>query len=210
MKKMSSLLMAIVLVAACSSSDPNQKTKRGAGIGAAAGAVAGAIIGNRSGNPAQGAVIGAAVGAGVGATVGRRMDKQQEELQQIEGVEVQRTSDNELNVVLRNDVLFDVDSSSLRSDSRSTLRDMAGVFSRYNDTQISVEGHADSNGEERYNQNLSERRAGTVRDYLVDQGVSSSRIDARGFGESQPKSSNSTPDGRQTNRRVEIRVRAAS
>jgi len=210
MKKMSSMLLAIVLVAACSSTDPNVKTKRGAGIGAAAGAVAGAIIGNRSGNPAQGAVIGAAVGAGVGATVGRRMDKQQEELQQIEGVEVQRTSDNELNVVLRNDVLFDVDSSSLRSDSRSTLRDMAGVFSRYNDTQIMVEGHADSNGEERYNQNLSERRAGSVRDFLVDQGVSSSRINARGFGESQPKSTNSTPDGRQLNRRVEIRVRAES
>lgn len=209
-KRISSALLVVVFLASCASTDPNRKTKTGAGVGAAAGAVAGAIIGNQSGNPRQGAVIGAAVGAGVGAAVGRRMDQQQKELQQIEGVDVQRTADNELNVILRNDVLFDVDSASLRSDSRNSLRDMGGVFSRYNDTTIEVDGHADSTGDANHNQILSERRAVSVRDFLVNQGVSSSRIVARGYGESQPKASNDTPEGRQQNRRVEIHVRANS
>jgi len=209
LQRLSAALLTVVVVAACvSPDDPNRRTKTGAGVGAATGAAAGAVIGNQSGNPRQGAVIGAAVGAGVGALIGRRMDQQQKELQQIEGVQVERTAEDELNVVLKNDVLFDVDSASLRSESRATLRDMSGVFSRYDDTRISVDGHADSTGEDNYNQGLSERRAVSVRDFLIDQGVSSSRVTARGWGESQPKASNSTADGRQLNRRVEIRVKA--
>ncbi len=208
MKQLTSLFALLLLSTACATTDPNEKTKEGAAIGAVAGAVAGAVIGNQSGNPRTGAVAGAAVGAGIGAAVGRRMDKQERELQQIEGVEVSRTADNELNVVLRNEVLFDTASSSLRGASRNTLRDVASVFNRYNDTTIVVEGHADSSGEDSYNQNLSEQRAGAVRDYLTQEGVSRSRIEARGYGESRPRASNNTPDGRQQNRRVELHVRA--
>src|SRR6185295_16725307 len=100
---------------------PNRKTKRGATIGAVAGAIAGAVIGNQSGNNRTGAVVGAAAGAAVGGAIGRRMDKQEQELRQIEGVEVTRPSEGEINVQLTNDILFDTDSSALRSASRSTL-----------------------------------------------------------------------------------------
>lgn len=209
MKKLVSLTLATSFALACvSADDPNRRTKQGAGAGAAAGAIAGAVIGNQSGNPRTGAAVGAAVGAGVGAAIGRRMDQQQRELEQIGGLEVNRTADDELAVVLRNDVLFDVDSSSLRSASRETLREVSGVFNRYADTTVVVEGHADSTGEADYNQRLSERRASAVRDYLVDQGVSRSRINAYGYGETRPRSSNDTAEGRQLNRRVEIRIRA--
>lgn len=209
LQRISTGLGVMVLSIACiAADDPNRRTKQGAGSGAAAGAVAGAVIGNQSGNPRQGAVIGAAAGAVVGGLIGRRMDQQQKELEQIEGVEVTRTAEDELNVVLRNDVLFDVDSAALRSASRSTLRDMAGVFDRYADTTISVAGHADSSGSDDHNQDLSERRARSVRAYLTEQGVPASRIVARGWGESQPKASNNTPEGRQMNRRVEIHVKA--
>jgi outer membrane protein OmpA-like peptidoglycan-associated protein len=85
---------------------------------------------------------------------------------------------------------------------------MADVFQKYPDTTISVEGHADSTGSASYNQRLSERRASTVSNYLEDLGVRGSRIDAVGFGESQPRASNSTASGRQQNRRVEINIRA--
>ena len=212
LRNYSVLALVAVFVVACASGqdDPNKKAKEGAGIGAAAGAIAGAIIGNQAGGNRTGAIIGAAAGAAIGGAVGHRMDQQQKELQQIPGVDVTRTADNELDVALRNDVLFDVDSASLRPDAQSTLRDMAGVFNRYNDTTIDVQGYTDSTGTADYNMGLSQRRADSVSDYLTREGVSPSRISARGYGESNPKASNATPDGRQLNRRVEIHVRGTN
>ncbi len=191
-----------------SSSDPNRKTKRGAAIGAVAGAIAGAVIGNQSGNNRTGAVVGAAAGAAVGAAVGRRMDKQEQELRQIEDVEVTRPSEGEINVRMRNDILFDYDSAALRSQSRDTLDDLAQNFSQYPDNQIIVEGHTDSAGSDAYNQGLSERRAAAVADYLIDRGVAARNVTVYGFGELRPKETNDTAEGRQLNRRVEIRIQA--
>ena len=211
LRKASVVFLATILTIACASSnpdDPNQKAKRGAGIGAAAGAVVGAVIGNQSGNPQTGAVVGAAVGAAAGGVIGHRMDKQQAELQQIPGVEVTRPAENEIAVRLTNDILFDFNSAALRPESQQTLRDLAGNFQRYTDETVTVEGHTDNVGSPEYNQGLSERRAYSVRDYLVNQGVSPSRVSAVGFGETKPKASNETPEGRQLNRRVEIHIRA--
>ena len=201
--------MATLFVLACASADdPNAKAKKGAGIGAAAGAVAGAVIGNQTGNNRTGAVVGAAAGAAVGAAIGHRMDKQEQELRQIQGVEVTRPSEGQIDVRMTSDILFDTDSASLRSDSRSTLRELAANLQRYPDELVDVEGHTDSTGTTSHNLDLSKRRAGSVRDFLVDNGVSSRTITATGYGETQPKSTNSTAEGRQLNRRVEIHIRA--
>jgi outer membrane protein OmpA-like peptidoglycan-associated protein len=203
-------LIALFAVA-CSTTnpdDPNAKAKRGAGVGAAAGAVAGAVIGNQTGNNRTGAVVGAVAGAAVGAAIGHRMDKQEQELRQIPGVEVSRPSEGEIDVRLTSDILFDVDSWSLRPESRATLRDLATNFQRYPDNLIDVEGHTDSTGTTAHNQTLSENRAGSVRDYLIAEGVPGRNVTARGYGESQPKATNETPEGRQLNRRVEIHIRA--
>jgi outer membrane protein OmpA-like peptidoglycan-associated protein len=203
--------VAVALLTGCiSADDPQQREKRGAAIGAAAGAVAGAIIGNQSGNNRTGAVIGAVAGAAVGGAVGRRMDAQQQELQQIEGVEVTRTAENELNIVLNNNILFDYNSSDLRPESRQTLREMADVFVRYHDTVVRVDGHTDAIGGDAFNQALSERRAGSVSRYLIDRGVEATRIQSRGFGKTMPVADNATPEGRQLNRRVEITVTSTS
>ncbi len=199
--------MATVFAIACTTSDPNKKAKEGAGIGAAAGAVAGAVIGNQSGNNRTGAAAGAAVGGAIGAAIGHRMDKQEQELRQIQGVEVTRPSQGEIAVRLTSDILFDVDSAGLRPESRTTLRDLATNFRQYPDELIDVEGHTDSSGTSAYNQSLSNRRANSVRDFLVDNGVASRSITAVGYGETRPKDTNSTPEGRQLNRRVEIHIR---
>jgi outer membrane protein OmpA-like peptidoglycan-associated protein len=209
-------LILIAFLAACattddtasSSTDPNRKTKRGAVIGAVVGGVAGAVIGNQTGNNRTGAVVGAATGAAVGAAVGRRMDKQEAELRQIEGVEVTRPSEGEINVRLTSDILFDYDSSALRPASRTTLTELATNFAQYPDNQIIVEGHTDSAGSDAYNQRLSEQRAASVADYLIDRGVRAGALTVYGFGEARPKSTNETAEGRQLNRRVEIHIRA--
>lgn len=202
------LIAAFAFACATTNDDPNRKTKRGAAIGAVAGAVAGAVIGNQSGSNRTGAVVGAAAGAAVGAAIGRRMDKQEQELRQIPGVEVTRPSEGEIAVRLTSDILFDYNSYALRSQSRTTLNELATNFQQYPDNQIVVEGHTDSTGSEQYNQKLSERRASSVADYLIDRGVAAGSIIVYGYGELRPKETNDTPEGRQLNRRVEIHIRA--
>ena len=207
-----SMLIVAMLLPATAFANPNtrDKTRNGAIIGGVAGAIVGGVLGNNrgSGNGRRGAVIGGAVGAATGAIVGVMMDRQERELRQIEGVNVSRIDEDELQVTVRNEVLFDVNSSALRGTSRSALEEMADVFQKYQDTTIVVEGHTDSTGTNSYNQRLSERRAGSVERYLQNLGVRSSRIDAIGLGESQPRASNSSASGRQSNRRVEIHIRA--
>lgn len=186
------------------------KTWKGAGIGAIAGGVLGAVVGNNrgSGDAKKGAIIGAVAGTAIGAGIGAYMDKQERELGQIEGVDVYRTAEDELNVVVRNEVLFDFNSSALRSASKESLRDMADVFNRYADTTIEVEGHTDSVGSESYNYRLSQRRASSVASYLRGMGVDGYRLETEALGESQPRASNGTASGRQQNRRVELKIRA--
>jgi outer membrane protein OmpA-like peptidoglycan-associated protein len=204
-----------VFAMACATTDSstapndNKKTKRGATIGAVAGAIAGAVIGNQSGNNRTGAVVGAAAGAVVGGAIGRRMDKQAEELKQIEGVEVEHVEGTgEIDVRLTSDILFDLDSAALRPASRTTLNQLATNFAQYPDNRLVVEGHTDSSGTDAHNQRLSEQRASTVADYLIDRGVPNNNVIVYGYGEMRPKTSNDTPEGRQLNRRVEIRIQA--
>ncbi len=208
------LLIALMATSAFAADNATRrdKTAKGAAIGGVAGAIAGAIIHNNrgSGNAKRGAVVGGVVGAATGAIVGAMMDKQERELRQIEGIDVARTDEDELRVTMRNEILFDYNSAALRSVSRDELAEMADVFNKYGDTTIVVGGHADSTGSETYNQRLSERRADTVASALQNHGVRGSRIDAVGYGENSPKTSNATASGRQQNRRVEIYVRANS
>jgi outer membrane protein OmpA-like peptidoglycan-associated protein len=208
------LIAALIVPAALADvATERDKTRKGAIIGGVAGAIAGTIIGNNKrlggkGSAKRGAVVGTAVGAAAGAIVGAMMDRQERELRQIDGIDVTRTGEDELKVTVNNEILFDFDSAALRSASRDELREMAEVFNRYDDTTIVVAGHTDSTGSASYNERLSERRAGAVSNYLEDLGVSGYRLDANGYGESQPKASNSSASGRQRNRRVELYVRA--
>jgi outer membrane protein OmpA-like peptidoglycan-associated protein len=98
-------------------------------------------------------------------------------------------------IVNMSDVLFDVDKASLKPGAREKLAKVSGIILSHPGLKLEVEGHADSTGSEEYNQSLSERRASSVRDYLVGQGVSSASITARGFGESQPVATNDTATG---------------
>ena len=182
MRKTIAMLLTTLLVAAAGlaqTTDDHAKAKKGAIIGGVAGAVAGAILGNNRGHHSskRGAVVGGVAGTAAGAIIGAMMDKQERELRQIEGVNVTRTADDELKVTVKNEVLFDFNSASLRSASRNSLREMADVFEKYPNTTLRVEGHTDSFGSDGYNLDLSQRRAETVKAWLVqNMGIDPGRI----------------------------------
>ena len=101
---------------------------------------------------------------------------------------------------------FASDSANISSGFYSALNGIAQSLNNYPETRIQVNGYTDNTGKDAHNQELSQRRANAVAQYLIAQGVSSSRIIANGFGSSNPIASNSTPDGRLQNRRVEIKI----
>ena len=107
-------------------------------------------------------------------------------------------------VVNMSDVLFDTGKYSLRPEAREKLAKVAGIVSGHPGLRLDVEGNTDSVGGDDYNQQLSEHRGGSVRDYLVSQGMAGTSVSSRGFGKTQPIASNDTAAGRQQNRRVEL------
>lgn len=205
------VLIAVMLgLTACAADDPNRRAKTGAAVGAVAGAVLGKQV---SGGP-KGAITGAVVGAIAGGAVGNYMDRQQREMeaalaeeQARHDLEIQRMQDESLKIDVANEVSFDFDSAALKSAFLPTLDKVAGVLQRFDRSVVHVIGHTDSTGSEAYNQQLSERRARSVADYLATRGVDASRLRTEGRGESEPRESNATEAGRQLNRRVEILVK---
>jgi outer membrane protein OmpA-like peptidoglycan-associated protein len=113
-------------------------------------------------------------------------------------------------IVNVSDVLFDTGSATLKPGAREKLARVAGILSAHPDLRIEIEGHTDSVGGDDYNQRLSERRAESVRAYLVEARIPSTAVDTEGFGESRPVASNATSAGRQQNRRVELVVSGES
>jgi OOP family OmpA-OmpF porin len=103
-------------------------------------------------------------------------------------------------------VNFQTDSAVLTASSRPILDGVASGLRLHPRLKIEVQGHTDSTGSARHNQGLSERRAASVRDYLISQGVQPAQLTARGFGETQPVASNATVEGRAKNRRVVMHV----
>jgi outer membrane protein OmpA-like peptidoglycan-associated protein len=124
-----------------------------------------------------------------------------------------KVTPEEIRIELSADVLFDFDSAALRPEAVASLRKVAALVAAHPARPVRIDGHTDAKGADDYNQALSERRAASVKDWLVkDGGIEASRISTRGLGESQPKAANQKPDGsddpdgRQQNRRVEITI----
>jgi outer membrane protein OmpA-like peptidoglycan-associated protein len=109
-------------------------------------------------------------------------------------------------IVNMSDVLFDTGSYTLKPGAREKLAKISGIVLAHPGLTLQIEGHTDSVGGDDFNQQLSERRADSVRDFLAQNGVPGSSITARGFGKTQPVASNDTVEGRQRNRRVELVV----
>lgn len=177
----------------------------GAGIGAGVAAGIAALAGK---DAAKAAMIGAGVGALGGAAVGGYMDAQDAKLRKFlegTGVRVVRQGD-QITLVMPSNITFDTNSSTLRSDFLDVMHAVSLVLTEYPKTIIEIMGHTDSDGTDAYNLGLSRRRAQAVGDHLVGKGIASMRVVSEGFGEQYPVAPNTTPDGKQLNRRVELRL----
>jgi len=128
-----------------------------------------------------------------------RIGEMEKELAELNAMKTERGL-----VITLGDVLFDVNQARLKPGSEREIQKIADFLQEYPERKALIEGFTDSTGSESYNQVLSERRAEAVRRFLIERGISSDRVDARGYGESNPVASNATPATRQLNRRVEI------
>jgi len=204
-------LAGVLLLSAGCATNPDgtteyKRTAIGALAGAAVGAGGGALIAGR-GHRGTGALIGGVVGAAGGGAVGNYMDRQAAEMKRILPEAAVAREGDKLYVALPSGILFDVDKTEIKPAARESIAKAAEVLVKYPDTYITVEGHTDSSGMTEYNQKLSERRADAVRGMLMRDGVPASRISIKGYGESDPVADNSTPEGRQSNRRVQLEIR---
>ncbi|MEM8848305.1 MAG: OmpA family protein [Bacteroidota bacterium] len=213
LSKGTAFILTVTLILSCDAVKNANNTQKGAVIGASGGAVIGGVIGNNvgKGNTALGAIIGAVVGGAAGGYIGNRMDRQAERIEEeIPGAEVKRVGEG-INVTFNEDagVYFDTNKSDVKGTSASTLDKLAGIFKEYPKSIILVEGHTDSAGPEDYNMNLSKQRAQSVTNYLTGKGISAGRFTTKWYGESQPRATNETSEGKAKNRRVELAIVAS-
>lgn len=208
--KLMTLTLCVLTIFSCS-------TKQGTGalVGTGGGAVLGAIIGKIAGNTAVGAAIGGAVGAGAGALIGKHMDKvAAETAAKVENAKVEEVTDanglKAVKVTFDSGILFATNKSALNTSSKNELAKFSTVLKNNTDCHVDIYGHTDSTGNDGINIPLSNSRAESVVSYLKQCGVSASQFqNISGKGSSEPVADNSTADGRQKNRRVEVYLYAS-
>ncbi len=213
MKKLIWIVVAIAL-AGCAegfkrpSDRPFENWEKGAAIGAIGGAVLGAAAYRK--NRTKGALIGAIGGGLAGGAVGKYMDNQKRDLEknlapeiQAGQAKVEKLPNDIVRITMTSQTAFDTNSTAIKPGFQSTMDKLADVVVRYNKTTLTIVGHTDSTGSDKYNQDLSQRRALSVAQYFESQRVNALRLATAGKGESQPVASNNSEAGRQANRRVE-------
>lgn len=207
------IVLSVLIALTVSGCATDTQQKKGRVIGAVLGTVVGAGVGYAIGG-GKGAAIGAGAGlvAGglAGDQIGKYMDKQEAEMRQalaeVESASIQREQ-NILAITFKSDFSFGFDSAIIKPGAEDEIARVAAVLVKYPQTNISIEGYTDSKGSEEYNMNLSARRAEAVKNSLIGRGLSSSRLQTIGFGESKPVATNDTEAGRQQNRRVRIVIK---
>ena len=134
------------------------------------------------------------------------MNRQADGLDVIDTARTERYGD-QVKLIWRSADLFDLDSAMLMLESREQINKLADVLQEFPETEITIVSHTDDAGPRDYRQKLTERQAVSVKNYLTDRGVGGGRIHTMGFGASSPVADNTTADGREKNRRIEIEIR---
>ena len=218
-KFMALALSFALILSGCASMN---NTTKGGLIGGSGGAALGALIGtmvsgksDKGKGAAIGAAIGTAVGGGAGVLIGKKMDKAAAQAAAIEGAQVEQITDQNglqaVKVTFDSGVLFATNKYALNKSAKENLAEFAKVLIEYSDADVVVYGHTDSTGSDAINDPLSVKRAESVAQYLLSNGVAESQIKSvEGFGSKQPVADNATAEGRAENRRVEIYMYASA
>jgi len=192
------VMASLIITPSCNTSNQT----KGAIIGASAGAAAGAVLAKD--NKAVAIILGAAIGGLGGGLIGHYMDDQAAKIKEdLEGAKIERVGEGIL-ITFDSGILFDIDSYTLKVATRTNADKLAKTLNKYDDTDIRVLGHTDNTGTEKYNLELSKKRAAAIHDYIVSKGIAEGRLSDTGYGESDPIATNETAEGRELNRRVEI------
>ena len=214
LKKLGILILSGSFLAACTTTNPYtgetqvSKTASGATIGAVAGALGGLMVGGSSRAQRNAVLIGAGVGALGGGLIGNYMDRQEAELRaqlQGTGVSVTRYGD-QIRLNMPGNITFNTDQDAVRQQFYPVLNSVAIVLKKFNKSLVDVGGFTDSTGSLQHNEDLSQRRALSVANYLNSQGIDGRRLSVQGYGPANPIASNGTAEGRSQNRRVEIQI----
>ena len=185
----------------------------GGGGGAALGAGVGALIGGGKG-AAIGTAIGAAVGAGAGTLIGHKMDKQQAELeaQLAKDADIQKVTDENglqaIQVTFNGGILFPTNGTTLSAGAKENLTKFATSLIQNPGTNVQIYGYTDDTGSLAANEKVATGRADAVRNFLLNSGVSATRLSAKGLPMQDYIASNATAEGRAQNRRVAIYITA--
>lgn len=185
----------------------------GGGAGTGVGAGLGALIGGGKG-AAIGAAIGAAVGTGAGVLIGKKMDKQQAELEAelAKQAQIEKTTDanglQAIKVTFNSGILFPTNGTTLNANAKADLSKFASSLINNPNTNVQIYGYTDDTGSLAVNERVSTGRADAVRNYLLNSGVQANRLSAQGLPMQDYVASNSPPEGRAQNRRVEIYITA--
>ncbi|EPP6622644.1 OmpA family protein [Acinetobacter baumannii] len=182
-----------------------------AALGTLIGAAAGYGISKSNANSSRQNNRAAAIGAVLGAAGGLYLDQKEKKLREQmagTGVEVGRNPDGSVHLIMPGSITFDTNKSNIKPNFYATLDKVAQTLAEDNKSAILVTGYTDNTGNDSINIPLSQARAQSVKNYLAGKGVPSSRIDAQGYGSSNPIADNSTASGREQNRRVEISIYA--
>ena len=204
------LALCVLFTTGCSSMT---NTGKGAAIGGGGGAALGAGLGALIGG-GKGTAIGAAVGTGAGVLIGKKMDKQQAELQEElkKQAEVEKVTDNNglqaIKVTFNGGILFPTNGTTLSAGAKNDLSKFAASLINNPQTNVQIYGYTDDTGTMAVNERVATGRADAVRNYLLNSGVSATRLSAEGLPMQDYVASNNTPEGRAQNRRVEIYITA--
>ena len=203
--------ISVFMLASCAVDEfGNSRSLTRAEKGAIIGAATGALIGYRKDGKKK-AVLYGLVGGLTGGAVGSYMDSQRKDFEkqlaseiQSGAVEVKKLPEDNLMVSMTSQTAFNVNSTNIKSGFNPTMNKIAYVENKYGKTHLNIVGHTDSTGSRAYNQKLSERRAGSIQQYLSSKKVIPQRMTVYGMGEDSPRADNKTDAGRRMNRRVEI------
>lgn len=212
-KKILTIAVLASMTSACMTYDPytGEEEVSSSTTGAVAGAVTGALIGMATSSKSdrgKGALIGAVAGGAIGGGAGYYMDKQEAKLRHQladSGVGVSRNGD-EIILIMPGNITFETGKAQLQESFLKVLHSVSLVLKEFDETAIDITGHTDSTGALAFNQTLSEQRADSVKYALQTRGITSGRIHSSGKGPRFPVASNDTAEGRQANRRVELKL----